>query len=167
MKKNYVVIIPMKDENMIKKNGEFLCTPKIEAIYNDIIDGEIYDHIFYIDNVDDLLDYDNLNEVSFLLYDMMQIYFENAENTDIINSANIIFKSTVTDEVLFRIFAKEINGDVEFSVFVNDVVDDDDDDDVEMECDGDCDNCPIKNNDSYIDENGKASISSFYFGIDW
>ena len=107
MKKNIIVITPAINGSFIRdEDGDILQTPNIDAIYNDIIGGEIYDHVFYINDIEELLDYDCLNEVCYLLYDMMQIYFDDYNNID---SAVIEIINTDTFDLMATIIAKEVD----------------------------------------------------------
>ena len=162
MKKNTIIITPAINGSFIRdEDGDILQTPNIDAIYNDIIEGEVYDHIFYINDIEELLDYECFNEVCYLLYDMMQVYFDDYNNID---GAVIEIINTDTFDLMATIIAKEVDDDVEFSIYSPN------DDDDESECDGDCEHCELhehESNDECDDDIHHATIDTFFFGFGW
>ena len=74
--KNYLEIVPFVGDMEL---DDVLC---IDKIINDMIEGEIYDHLFYITDRYELMDYDSLKEVSSLLFSMVKDCYSDLPEID-------------------------------------------------------------------------------------
>lgn len=167
MKKNYFIIQPFcENEVIFDEKGDVLITPIIGSI-NDKNNIETLDHIFYINTIDNLIDYENLSDFTELAFLMAMDFFD--DYADIIDEVYVAFYDTETDEPKFDI---DIHYDYDNDEMSYTIVEFSDDD--EYECNGDCENCEFNNEeifDKELDDTdcdcGCCPEVEYYFGFDF